>query len=84
MLIVLERRRSSRTPRRDRSERREQSNTAELASCDWARTPVALESGEGNGRSVLLGFLLIPASTGSIAVGVNVDHRLEGFGVVRS
>jgi hypothetical protein len=53
-----------------------------LAGLDWASAATALQSGEGDCRRVLLGFLLVPASTGSIAVVVDNDHGLEGLRVV--
>ena len=38
------------------------------AGCDRTGSAAALQRGEGNGCGILLGFLLVPASTGSIAL----------------
>src|SRR5918995_201614 len=43
-----------------------------------------LEGREGHGRRVLLGFLLVAAGTGAVALVVDLHRRREGLGVVRS
>ena len=67
-----------------RSERSEQLDIVGLAGCDRTGPPAALQCGEGHGGCVLLGFLLVPTSTRSIALIVDLDHGLERLGVVRS
>ena len=67
-----------------RSERSEQLDMVGLAGCDRTGPPAALQCGEGHGGCVLLGFLLVPTSTRSIALIVDLDHGLERLGVVRS